>query len=149
MTSFISNDILQYLSRPLTHQEKLWIYDDFIAQRRNMFHRKKAEEYKNYESVGDELKFIHHTQEAERWAAKITPGVDMVSAPGPKANLVKPDLNKPAFLMNQGAADLIRSNKCPDCREDIHDEHFETEIQKKEYGISGKCVECQALAFPG
>jgi len=61
----------------------------------------------------------------------------------------KPDLNKPAFLMNQGAAALIRVNRCPDCTKQIHFGHFKTDIQKKEYSISGKCVECQALAFPG
>ena len=51
--------------------------------------------------------------------------------------------------MNQGAEALIRDNRCPDCTKEINFGQFKTEIQKKEYGISGKCVECQALAFPG
>ena len=115
MAAFFSQDLLFYLARPLTDQEREW-------------------------RMADKL----HKQTL---LPQITSGPKKsdVMTKGP----TKPDLNKPAFLMNQGAAALIRVNRCPDCTKEIHLGHFTTEIQNKEYSISGKCVECQALAFPG
>ena len=115
MACFISQDLLYYLTRPLTDQEREWKMMD------------------------------------NRYKKTLLPPITT----GPKKTDImtkgptKPDLNKPAFLMNQGAAALIRANRCPNCTKEIHFGHFKTEIQKKEYGISGKCVECQALATPG
>ena len=115
MTCFISQDLLYYLTRPLTEQELEW---------------------KRMDNRYEQMRFPPPTS---------GPKKTDVMTKGP----TKPDLNKPTFLMNQGAAALIRDNRCPDCTKEINFGHFKTEIQKKEYGISGKCVECQALAFPG
>ena len=148
MTSFISKNLLNYLSRPITPLEQIWIYDDFVFERRVNYHNQMAEQYKNSNDTNSQLKFIHHTQEAARWRAKITPGPDMVHTSGPKTNLIKPDLNRPVFLFERGKADLIRMNKCPSCKKEIDSADFKTEIQKSEYGITGTCVECQTKMFP-
>lgn len=124
MTSFISKDILNYLSRPITPQEQLWIYDDFVFERRVKYHNRMSEQ------------------------ARIPPGSDMVRTSGPKTSLVKPNLNRPAFLLEPGKADLIRMNKCPTCKKEINSADFKTEIQKREYGIAGTCVQCQSKMFP-
>ena len=148
MTSFISKDILNYLSRPITPQEQLWIYDDFVFERRVKYHNQMSEQYKNSDDINSQLKFAHHTQEAARWRARISPGPDMVLTSGPKTSLVKPNLNRPAFLLEPGKADLIKMNKCPSCKKEIDSDDFKTEIQKSEYGITGTCVECQSKMFP-
>ena len=147
MTGFISRDLVEYLTCPLTHQEKKWIFDD---KRAWLHHENKAKEYANDKTIGGKLKFIHHTQEAERYKARMPNGT--LLAAGPTKNdlpkLVQPDLTKPAFIADKGAADLIRESKCPDCTQDIDKTKFVTIIQRKEYSISGKCADCQLKAFP-
>ena len=147
MATFTSTDLRNYLTRPITPQEKLWVYDDFLYYRRmEQYHRQVAEQYKNSNDNVGKLKFVHHTQEAERWEAKETS--NLTCALGPKTNLVKPDLNKPAFILEPTKADLIKMNKCPACTKEINPGDFKTDIQRKEYGISGTCVECQSKMFP-
>jgi hypothetical protein len=128
--------LVNYLTRPLTPQEKKWIRDDMGELE---YHKKKAEKYSNNKSIGGKLKFIHHTQEIKRHT-KTFP--ILKNTKGPKANLLK-------SVVNRGAAALIRLNKCPDCHKEINIGHFKTEIQNKEYTISGKCVKCQLLICPG
>ena len=111
MSSFISQNILRYLARPITYDEKLWLAD-------NRRHKRSL--------------------------PKITSGPKKANVIIKESALVKPNLNKPEFLTDHITAALIRANRCPDCAKEIHIEHFKTEIHKKEYGISGKCVECQA-----
>ena len=125
-----------YLTRPLTDQEKKWLRDDLKYQQQIRFHQQKVEEYKNSLDVGDQLRLVHHTQEVERYQTK--------------ANvLVKPDLNKPAFMLEPEKANLIRMNKCPMCKEDIDFNFFGKAFSKsfKEYAISGTCVQCQSKMF--
>jgi len=148
MSSFISRDLVEYLTRPLTGQEKKWILDDKHAW---VYHENKAKEYARDETISGKLKFLHHTQEAERYKARMPNGILLAAAGLTKNDLPKlpqPDLTKPAFIMNKGAADLIREFKCPDCTQDIDKTKFVTDIQRKEYGISGKCADCQLKAFP-
>lgn len=145
MAAFTS--LQHYLTRPTTFHEKIWMYDDFLHGRRmEKYHRQEAEQYKNSNDIGGQLKFAHHIQEAERW--KVKESSNLSFALGPKTNLVKPDLNRPAFILEPGKAELIKMNKCPTCKKNIHVDNFKTDIQRKEYAISGMCVECQSKMIP-
>ena len=115
MTCFISQDLLHYLSRPLTDQELEW----------------KAMDNRYKKTLLPPL------TKGPKKTDIMTKGPD------------KADLNKPAFLMKQSPVTLIRYERCPNCTKKINCAHFKTQNQIKEYEISGKCVECQALAFPG
>ena len=115
MTRFISQDLLYYLTRPLTDQELEWRMED------NSYNK---------------MRFPPLTKGPKK--------TDIMTK-GP----AKPDLNKPSFLMKQSPVTLIRYERCPNCTKKINCALFKTQNQIKEYGISGKCVECQALAFPG
>lgn len=63
--------------------------------------------------------------------------------------LIKPDLNKPVFKLSlfKDKADRIRQGLCPECEREIKEEEFNTELDKKEYSISGLCQTCQNLIF--
>jgi hypothetical protein len=115
MSGFISSDLLHYLTRPLTEQEKEWRMADNVYKKTLLPPLTKG------------------------------PLKTDVPAKGPQ----KPDLNKPAFLLSQGAATLIRDNRCPDCANKINYADFKNRIQQREYSISGKCFDCQKLSFPG
>ena len=61
-------------------------------------------------------------------------------------DLPLPDLNRPAFFM-KSARELVTERKCPSCKADICPDEFKSEIQRKEYSISGNCQKCQARFF--
>ena len=119
-----------YLTRSFTNQEKMWLLDDLKYQQEIRFHQAE------FKHSDDQLRLVHHIQEVERYQSK--------------ANvMVKPDLNKPAFILEPEKANLIRMNKCPMCKEDIDFDCFEKASSKicKEYTISGTCVQCQKKMF--
>lgn len=60
--------------------------------------------------------------------------------------LTKPDKNKPVFLFFPDAWRLIQEDRCPLCKEKIKEEEFD-ELTRKEYSISGMCVDCQLKMF--
>jgi hypothetical protein len=60
--------------------------------------------------------------------------------------LIKPDKDKPVFLFFPNAWKLIQEDKCPLCKEKIKKEEFD-EMTRKEYTISGMCVDCQLKMF--
>jgi hypothetical protein len=62
-------------------------------------------------------------------------------------SLPLPDLNRPAFLFNDKARALAAASKCVTCSKDINGVDFTTDIQKREYGISGICAACQNTFF--
>ena len=62
-------------------------------------------------------------------------------------NLIKPDLDKPAFKIYPDAAEAIKDNKCPTCCKDIKESDFKDNLSRKEYGISGLCQSCQDKTF--
>ena len=59
--------------------------------------------------------------------------------------LIKPDLNKPAFKIFPEMKERIIQNKCPTCNGEIGE--FRDTLSKKEYSISGMCQECQDKTF--
>ena len=61
----------------------------------------------------------------------------------------KPDLNKPAFQIFPKNAELIQENKCPTCGREIKEADFKSELEKREYSISGMCHWCQVSVFGG
>lgn len=63
--------------------------------------------------------------------------------------LLKPDLNKPAFVMNPKLAAAVKEGYCPFCGKEILEAEFKDELSKKEYGISGMCQHCQDSIFGG
>lgn len=61
--------------------------------------------------------------------------------------LIKPNLNKPAFMLFPEKADLIRQGKCAFCKKEIKQSEFKDNLSKKEYSISGLCFSCQKEIF--
>jgi len=62
------------------------------------------------------------------------------------ASLPLPDLNRPAFCVPK-LRKLVGARKCPTCQKDICDDDFKTDLDRKEYSISGMCFKCQADMF--
>ena len=62
------------------------------------------------------------------------------------ASLPLPDLNRPAFCAPK-LRELVSARKCPMCQKDICDDDFKTDLDRKEYSISGMCAACQADIF--
>ena len=60
--------------------------------------------------------------------------------------LIKPDKNKPVFKFFPKSYSAIENNQCSICYQDIHEEDFDEE-GKKEYSISGMCMECIKKTF--
>lgn len=56
--------------------------------------------------------------------------------------LIKPDLNKPVYILFPQAAKDIQSGVCPTCGKKIVEDEF-NESDAREYSISGLCPECQ------
>ena len=61
--------------------------------------------------------------------------------------LKMPDLCKPLFIIYPNHAVLIAQGKCPLCDNFIIPETFITDINKREYSISGMCIICQDEYF--
>lgn len=61
--------------------------------------------------------------------------------------LNKPDLQKIAWKILPQWKESIIENKCPECKKDIQESEFESELGKLEYSISGLCETCQKLYF--
>ena len=60
--------------------------------------------------------------------------------------LQSPDVNKPAFQIFKEERNLILQKKCPLCKETIIPKEF-SDIERKEYSISGMCKTCQNCEF--
>ena len=58
-----------------------------------------------------------------------------------------PDLEKPIFQISPHAKKCVENLICPFCEEKIDENHFSSEISKKEYSISGICQNCQNEIF--
>jgi len=61
--------------------------------------------------------------------------------------LVKPNLNKPAFIVFPDSKKAVEENVCPTCSKEIKEEDFKDRLSKKEYSISGMCQVCQDKTF--
>ena len=63
--------------------------------------------------------------------------------------LIKPDLNKPCFQLPMFAHMKIQiaSGFCPMCLNEIREEDFREEKNKREYTLSGMCQKCQDKTF--
>lgn len=61
--------------------------------------------------------------------------------------LKMPDLCKPLFMIYPNSAILIAQGKCVSCYNFIIPETFINDINKREYSISGMCVNCQDECF--
>ena len=61
-------------------------------------------------------------------------------------SLPMPDLNRPAFFLPKLRA-LVSARKCPACQKDICPEDFKSDLERKEYSISGTCAVCQSSIF--
>ena len=57
------------------------------------------------------------------------------------------DLNRPAFMFNAAARALAAAGHCTSCKKSIAGDAFTTELQRKEYGLSGMCPACQGNFF--
>ena len=55
------------------------------------------------------------------------------------------DIDRPAFAGNSKLCALALAKKCVTCQKDVGS--FPTELQRKEYGISGMCSGCQTSFF--
>ena len=55
------------------------------------------------------------------------------------------DIDRPAFAGNAKLCTLALAKKCVTCLKDVGS--FPTELQRKEYGISGMCSGCQTSFF--
>jgi hypothetical protein len=62
-------------------------------------------------------------------------------------SLQQPDLNKPAFRIDDAKRRKIQLGKCPTCDAWIYEEDFRDPLSKKEYSISGMCQKCQDSVF--
>ena len=61
--------------------------------------------------------------------------------------LVKPDLNKPVFSIYPEKKEAIVNGLCPLCFLEIREMDFDSNINVKEYSISGLCQRCQDTIF--
>lgn len=61
--------------------------------------------------------------------------------------LVKPNLNKPIFVIFPELRQYIENEQCPNCQRKILEEDFRDELSKKEYTFSGLCQACQNKIF--
>jgi len=59
----------------------------------------------------------------------------------------KPDLNKPVFKLMPEKKALVEKGLCPLCEAKITEEEFVSELERKEYSISGMCKKCQDKMF--
>ncbi len=57
------------------------------------------------------------------------------------------DLNKPVFQIFPQAKEAVKQGKCPLCHKKIKEAEFKTELEIKEYSISGLCQSCQDKLF--
>lgn len=62
--------------------------------------------------------------------------------------LIKPDFNKPVFVLFPDKAKIIEQGKCPFCYKEINEDDFD-ELSAKEFSISGLCPKCQDATFGG
>ena len=61
-------------------------------------------------------------------------------------NIPLPNVNKPVFLL-AGTKELVVARCCPTCKKGVAPEKLDTEILRREYGISGLCAPCQKEIF--
>jgi len=57
--------------------------------------------------------------------------------------LLKPNLDKPAFRMNPKMAERVEQGRCAECGSPIREDEFTSERSKREYSVSGLCQSCQ------
>ena len=64
-----------------------------------------------------------------------------------KEGIPVPDTRRPIYLFNQELVKLIKQRQCTKCKKDVEPAALNTDILKKEYGISGMCACCQNAFF--
>lgn len=48
-----------------------------------------------------------------------------------------------------GGHNALNAGRCPTCQGEIREADFNSELSKKEFGISGMCQACQTSVFGG
>ena len=58
-----------------------------------------------------------------------------------------PNLNRPAFAFHPKAKAMVANRQCPTCSMEISLDSFASDLQRREYLISGLCGNCQIAVF--